>query len=88
MSRNVDIMTTAIVSRQKPTPAAIAQIQLEDNEAASATEARATDVQVVVRETRDPSFEKSLSEALHNPVILMARASMKLCKSWLLTATN
>ena len=72
MSRNVDIMTTAIVSRQKPTPAAIAQIQLEDKQTAAATEARATGVQVVPL-TRDRTLEKSLSEALHNPVILMAR---------------
>ena len=72
MSRNVDIMTTAIVSRQKPTPAAIAQIQLEDKQTAAATEARATGVQVVLL-TRDRTLEKSLSEALHNPVILMAR---------------
>jgi DNA-binding NtrC family response regulator len=72
VSRNVDIMTTAIVSRQKPTPAAIAQIQLEDKQTAAATEARATGVQVVLL-TRDRTLEKSLSEALHNPVILMAR---------------
>jgi DNA-binding NtrC family response regulator len=72
VSRNVDIMTTAIVSRQKPTPAAIAQIQLEDKQTAAATEARATGVQVVPL-TRDRTLEKSLSEALHNPVILMAR---------------
>jgi DNA-binding NtrC family response regulator len=65
-------MTTAIVSRQKPTPAAIAQIQLEDKQTAAATEARATGVQVVPL-TRDRTLEKSLSEALHNPVILMAR---------------
>ena len=65
-------MTTAIVSRQKPTPAAIAQIQLEDKQTAAATEARATGVQVVLL-TRDRTLEKSLSEALHNPVILMAR---------------
>jgi len=65
-------MTTAIVSRQNPAPAAIAQIQLEDKQTAAATEARATGVQVVLL-TRDRTLEKSLSEALHNPVILMAR---------------
>ena len=65
-------MTTAIVSRQKPTPAAIAQIQLEDKQTAAATEARATGVQVVLL-TRDRTLEKSLSEALHNPVILISR---------------
>ena len=66
-------MTTAIVSRQKPTPAAIAQIQLGDKRTAAATETRATGVQVVLLLTRDRSFEKSLSEALHNPVILISR---------------
>jgi DNA-binding NtrC family response regulator len=73
VSRNVDIMTTAIVSRQKPTPAAIAQIQLEDKQTAAATEARATATQVVLLLTCDRTLEKSLSEALHNSVILMAR---------------
>jgi DNA-binding NtrC family response regulator len=66
-------MTTAIVSRQKATPEAIAQIQLEDKRTAAATETRATRAQIALLLTRDRTLEKSLSEALHNPVILMAR---------------
>src|SRR5512132_4437171 len=66
-------MTTAIVSRQKPAPAAIAQIHLENKPSSAAAEARATATQLVLLLTCDRTLEKSLSEALHNPVILISR---------------
>jgi DNA-binding NtrC family response regulator len=66
-------MTTAIVSRQKPAPAAIAQIHLENKPSSAAAETRATATQLVLLLTCDRTLEKSLSEALHNPVILISR---------------
>ena len=66
-------MTTAILSRQQRTPAPAGRLQLEDQRTAAPTEGKQTNAQVVLLLTRDRSFEKTLSDALRNAVILLAR---------------
>jgi DNA-binding NtrC family response regulator len=66
-------MTTAILPCQEQTPAPVAQIQLGDKRTVTATELKRTDAQVVLLLTRDRSFEKTVSEALHNAVVIIAQ---------------
>ncbi len=66
-------MTTANLYCQERIPAPAAQIQLKNEQTLAATKAKQINAPLVLLLTRDCSFEKTVSEALHNAVVLIAR---------------